>query len=117
MADIHIGLGPDDPAGKGTVVVYYHVPVPEGIRDGVLAAYGAQTPVAPEVEQTELDAFAAGALREVVFAQPVNLSDAGAITATRALIRGRWASVAADTAASLDYAVKYYGVPLNRAGV
>ena len=111
MADVHIGTVNE----RGDVTIYYHVPVAEALRAGVLAAFGAQTLVAPgatEAEQTSADA---GALREIVQSVNLDVHDANAVNVAEARVRANWSVIAAAEAARLANALRWYGVTLARA--
>ncbi len=111
MADIHIGTVNE----RGDVTVYYHVPVAEALRAGVLDAFGAQTLAAPgatEAEQTSADA---GALREIVQSVNLDVHDANAVNVAEARVRANWPEIAASEASRLANALRWYGVTLARA--
>jgi len=111
MADVHIGTVNE----RGDVTIYYHVPVAEALRAGVLAAFGAQTLAAPgstDAEQTSADA---GALREIVQSVNLDVHDANAVNVAEARVRANWSVIAAAEAARLSNALRWYGVTLARA--
>lgn len=111
MSDIHVGTVND----RKDVTVYYHVPIPEALRAGVLAAFGAQTLVAPGTTQAEQDAAAAGALREIVESINLDTTSQTAVQVATARVRAAWAGVAAAEAARLTRALQFFGVTLARA--
>ncbi len=111
MADVHIGTVNE----RGDVTIYYHVPVAEALRAGVLDAFGAQTLAAPgstDAEQTSADA---GALREIVQSVNLDVHDANAVNVAEARVRANWPVIAAAEAARLSNALRWYGVTLARA--
>ena len=111
MADIHIGTVNE----RGDVTVYYHVPVAEALRAGVLDAFGAQELVAPGATEAEKTSADACALREVVDSINVDGSTADAVQVATARVRANWSVIAAAEAARLTNALRWYGVTLARA--
>lgn len=111
MADIHIGTVNE----RGDVTIYYHVPVAEALRAGVLLAYGAQTLVAPGSTQAEQTSADAGALREIVQSVNLDVHDANAVNVATARVQANWSVIAAAEAARLANALRWYGVTLARA--
>ena len=111
MADIHIGTT----AGDNNVTAYFHIPIPAELRANVLLAYGAQTLVAPGTTQAEKDAAATGALREVTKCYNVDVSNPDAVNVAAARVQAEWAPIAAEEAARIANALKWYGVTLARA--
>lgn len=114
MADIHVGLGPATRDGDGTLVVYYHFPTPVAYKEKIVAAYGAQTPSAPEVDETEAASFAAGDTREAVRSVPINFTDANAFATARTTARAGWTAVRDEEQNKLRNACQYYGTTWAR---
>lgn len=111
MADIHVGTV----SAGHDVTVYYHVPVAEALRAGVLAAFGAQTLAAPGSTEAEHTAAAQGAVREVVEKYNVDITDPEAVYIAALRVQARWSEIAAAEAERLATALIWYGVTLARA--
>ena len=111
MADIHIGTVNE----RGDVTVYYHVPVAEALRAHTLLAFGAQELVAPGATEAEKTSADAGALREVTQSVNLDVHDQNAVNVATARVRANWPVIAAEEAARIANALRWYGVTLARA--
>ena len=108
MSDIHIGKITQTEFGKGRAQLFYHVPIDAPVS-GV-----APTPtsaIVEQIQQSEIDALAAGSMIElsrsiVVLPSQTQAEIAGAI-------RADWQNVKVDCNNKYDFTYKFYGVTLN----
>ncbi len=108
MADIHIGKITKTASAKGKAQLFYHIPIDAPVN-GV-----APTPasaIAAQLQQSEIDALAAGSLVEVSRSIVVLASQTQAEIGNA--VRADWQTVKADCNDKYNFAYKFYGVTLN----
>ena len=108
MADVHIGKIQRIPSGKGKAQLYYHIPIDTPVS-GIIPT--PESAIATQLQQTELDALAAGSLIEVsrtiiVLADQTQaeISDA---------VRADWQNIRTSFNDKYNFSYKFYGVTLN----
>lgn len=110
MADIHIGKIARTSSGKGKAQLFYHIPIDTPVN-GI-----APTPtsaIATQLQQSEIDALAAGSLVEVTRNIVVLASQTQAEIADA--VRADWQNIKTDRNDKYNFAYKFYGVTLNAA--
>jgi hypothetical protein len=108
MADIHIGKIARTSSGKGKAQLFYHISI-EAPVSGV-----APTPtsaIATQLQQSEIDALAAGSLIEVTRNIVVLASQTQAEIADA--VRVDWQNAKVDRNDKYNFTHKFYGVTLN----
>jgi len=107
MADIHIGKISQTESGKGKAQLIYHIPI-DTPKAGIVPT--------PEssltgLEQTEVDALAAGTLVEITKDMAVEKSQTQAVIVTA--VRADWQNVKEDYNSRYNFEHKFYGVTLS----
>lgn len=108
MADIHIGRIVRTSSGKGRAQLFYHIPIDAPVS-GI-----APTPVsaiAAQLQQSEIDALAAGSLVEV--SRSIVVLTSQTQTEVADAVRADWQNVKMDRNNKYDFAYKFHGVTLN----
>jgi hypothetical protein len=108
MADIHIGKINRTPSGKGKAQLFYHIPIDTPVSGIVPTPKSA---IATQLQQTELDALAAGSLVEVSRTIVV-LPDQTQAEITSA-VNTDWQNTKNRYNDKYNFAYKFYGVTLN----
>ncbi len=108
MADIHIGKIQRTQSGKGKAQLFYHIPIDTPIS-GIVPTL--ESAIAPQLQQDELDAFAAGSLIEVSRTIIV-LSDQTQAEIANA-VRTDWQNIKSEYNDKYNFTYKFYGVTLN----
>lgn len=108
MADIHIGKIQTTQSGKGKAQLYYHIPIDTPVS-GIVPT--PESTIAAQLQQTEIDALAAGSLIEIsrsiiVFANQTQAQIADAV-------RADWQNIRTTFNDKYNFAYKFYGVTLN----
>lgn len=107
MADIHIGKISQSETGRGKAQLVYHIPVDTPKAGIVPTPQSSLT----GLEQTEIDALAAGTLVEITKDIVVEKSQTQAEVA--AAVRADWQNVKADYNSCYNFEHKFYGVTLS----
>lgn len=108
MADIHIGKITRTASGKGKAQLFYHIPI------NVPVSGVAPTPasaIVTQLQQSEIDALAAGSLVEVLRSIVVLAGQTQADIADA--VRADWQNTKVDCNDKYNFAHKFYGVTLN----
>jgi len=108
MADIHIGKIVRAASGKGRAQLFYHIPIDAPVS-GI-----APTPtsaIAAQLQQSEIDALAAGSLIEV--SRSIVILTSQTQTEIADAVRTDWHNVKANCNDRYDFAYKFHGVTLN----
>jgi len=108
MADIHIGKIKQTKPGKGKAQLYYHIPIDAPVA-GIVPTQ--QSAIASQLQQSEIDAMAAGSLIEISRTIVVLASQTQAEIA--AVIKTDWQNIKADLNDKYNFTHKFYGVTLN----
>ncbi len=108
MADIHIGKIKQTEPGKGKVQLYYHIPLDAPVA-GIVPT--PQSAIALQLQQSEIDALAAGSLIEMPRTIVVLASQTQAEIA--ASIKTDWQNAKTIFNDMYNFAYKFYGVTLN----
>jgi len=108
MADIHIGKINRTESGKGKAELFYHIPIDTPVG-GIVPT--PDSTIAAQLQQTEIDALAAGSLVEVsrnivVLAGQTQAQIADAI-------RADWQNARTDYNDKYNFVYKFYGVTLD----
>jgi len=108
MADIHIGKINRTESGKGKAELFYHIPIDTPVG-GIVPT--PDSTIAAQLQQTEIDALAAGSLVEVsrnivVLAGQTQAQIADAI-------RADWQNASTDYNDKYNFVYKFYGVTLD----
>ena len=108
MADIHIGKINRTPSGKGKAQLFYHIPIDTPVG-GIIPT--PESTIATQLQQTELDALAAGSLVElsrtiVVLPDQTQAEITGAVNID-------WQNTKNQYNDKYNFAYKFYGVTLN----
>ena len=108
MADIHIGKIHRTQSGKGKAQLFYHIPIDTPIS-GIVPT--PESAIASQLQQSELDALAAGSLIEVsrtivVLADQTQAEIADAV-------RTDWQNIRTSFNDKYSFSYKFYGVTLN----
>jgi len=108
MADIHIGKINRTESGKGKAELFYHIPIDTPVG-GIVSI--PESTIAAQLQQTEIDALAAGLLVEVsrnivVLAGQTQAEIADAI-------RADWQNTKADYNDKYNFTYKFYGAKLD----
>ena len=108
MADIHIGKIHRTQSGKGKAQLFYHIPIDTPIS-GIVPT--PESAIASQLQQSELDALAAGSLIEVsrtivVLADQTQAEIADAV-------RTDWQNTRTSFNDTYSFSYKFYGVTLN----
>ena len=108
MADIHIGKTNKTESGKGRARLFYHVPI-EAPVSGIVPT--PKSAIAAQLQQTEIDALAAGTLVEISRDIVVLASQTQEEIATT--LKADWQNVRAGYNDTYSFEHKFYGVTLN----
>ena len=108
MADIHIGRIAQTESGKGRAQLFYHIPIDAPVSG--IAPTPAST-IAAQLQQSEIDALAAGSLVEVSRSMVVITSQTQTEVANA--VRADWQNVKTNCNRKYDFAYKFHGVTLN----
>ena len=108
MADIHIGKISRTESGKGSVELFYHIPIDTPVG-GIVPT--PESAIAAQLQQAEIDALAAGSLVEVsrtivVIASQTQVEIADAV-------KEDWHNAKAEYNNKYNFAYKLYGVTLD----
>ncbi len=108
MADIHIGKIKRTESGKGRAELFYHIPIDTPVG-GIVPT--PESAITAQLQQTEIDALAAGSLVEVsrnivVLAGQTQAQIADAI-------RADWQNSRAYYNDKYNFVYKFYGVTLD----
>ena len=108
MADIHIGKIVRTASGKGRAQLFYHIPIDAPVS-GIVPT--PTSSIEALLQQSEIDALAAGSLVEVSRSIVVDTDQTQAEIADA--VRTDWHNVRADCNDKYDFAYKFHGVTLN----
>ena len=108
MADIHIGKINKTESGKGKAQLFYHLPIDTPVS-GIIPT--PESAIAEQIQQTEIDALAAGSLVEVSRTIVVLVGQTQAEIADA--IRANWQNAKADYNEKYNFTYKFYGATLN----
>jgi len=108
MADIHIGKISQSETGKGKAQLIYHIPL-DTPKAGIVPT--PESSIASQLEQSELDALAAGELVELSKDIVVQNSDTQSTVA--AAIKADWQNVKTQYNEQYNFEHKFYGVTLS----
>jgi len=108
MSDIHIGKINKTESGKGKAQLFYHLPIDTPISGIVPTPVSA---IAGQIQQTEIDALAAGSLVEVTRSIVILAGQTQAEIAEA--IRADWQNAKTDYNERYNFTYKFYGITLN----
>ena len=108
MADIHIGKINQTASGKGKAQLFYHIPIDAPVA-GI--APTPQSAIASQLQQSEIDALAAGTLIEVSRTIVVLAGQTQAEIA--AAVRADWQNAKTEYNEKYNFVYKFYGVTLD----
>jgi len=108
MADIHIGKINQSEAGRGKAQLIYHIPI-DIPKTGIVPT--PESVITSQLQQTEIDALAAGTLVEVT--KDIVIEDNQTQTEIAAAIKADWQNVKADYNSQYNFEHKFYGVTLS----
>jgi hypothetical protein len=108
MANIHIGKINNTESGKGKAELFFHIPIDTPVG-GIVPT--PESAIAAQLQQTEIDALAAGTLIEVKRNIVVLTSQTQAEIADA--IRANWQNTKANYNDKYNFAYKFYGVTLD----
>lgn len=108
MANIHIGKINRTESGKGKAELFYHIPIDTPVG-GIVPT--PESAIAAQLQQTEIDALAAGSLVEVSRSIVVLAGQTQAQIADA--IRTGWQNTKEDYNDKYNFTYKFYGVTLD----
>jgi len=108
MSDIHIGKINKTESGKGKAQLFYHLPIDTPVSGIVPTPVSA---IAGQIQQTEIDALAAGSLVEVTRSIVILAGQTQAEIAEA--IRADWQNAKTDYNERYNFTYKFYGITLN----
>ncbi len=108
MADIHIGKISQSETGKGKAQLIYHIPITNP-KAGIVPT--PESSIASQLQQTEIDALAAGTVVEVP--KDIVIEDNQTQTVVAVAIKADWQNVKADYNSRYNFEHKFYGVTLS----
>jgi hypothetical protein len=108
MADIHIGKINSTEAGRGKAELFYHIPIDAPVAGIVPTPISA---ISAQLQQTEIDALAAGTLIEVSRNIVVLAGQSQAEIADA--VRADWLNARAQYNDKYNFIYKFYGVTLD----
>ncbi len=108
MANIHIGKINRTESGKGKAELFYHIPIDTPVG-GIVPT--PESAIAAQLQQTEIDALAAGSLVEVSRSIVVLTGQTQAQIADA--IRAGWQNTKEDYNDKYNFTYKFYGVTLD----
>jgi hypothetical protein len=108
MADIHIGKINSTEPGRGRAELFYHIPIDAPVAEIVPTPVSA---ISAQLQQTEIDALAAGTLIEVSRNIVVLAGQSQAEIADA--VRADWLNARAQYNDKYNFIYKFYGVTLD----
>lgn len=108
MADIHIGKISQTQPGKGTAQLFYHIPIEAPVGSVVPTP---QSAIAASLQQTEIDALAAGTIFEV--SRTIVVLEGQTQAEIAAAIRADWQNAKTEYNDKYNFVYKFYGVTLD----
>ncbi len=108
MADIHIGRIAQSEPGKGRAQLIYHITIDAPVSGIVPTPTSA---IASQLQQTEIDALAAGTLVEMT--RDIVVLGSQPQSEIAVAIKADWQNVKTDYNNQYDFEHKFYGVTLN----
>lgn len=108
MADIHIGKINKTESDKGKAQLFYHIPIDVPV-DGIVPT--PESAISVQLQQTEIDALAAGSLVEV--SRNIVLLAGQTQAEIADAIRADWQNARADYNDKYNFEYKFHGVTLN----
>ena len=108
MADIHIGKISQSASGKGKAHLIYHIPI-DAYKAGIVPT--PESSIASQLEQTEIDALAAGTLVEM--RKDIMVLNSQTQVQVAEAIKANWQNVKADYNNRYNFEHKFYGVTLS----
>lgn len=108
MADIHIGKIIQTESGKGKAQLFYHIPIEAPISGVVPTPISA---IATQLQQSEIDALAAGSLVEV--SKSIAILPSQTQAEVTDAIKADWQNIKGDFNNKYSFNYKFYGVTLD----
>jgi len=108
MSDIHIGKINQSETAKGKAQLIYHIPITTPKAGIVLTP---ESSIAIQLQQTEIDALAAGTLVEIT--KDIVIEDNQTQTEVAVAIKADWQNVKEEYNNRYDFEHKFYGMTLN----
>ncbi len=108
MADIHIGKISQSESGKGKAHLIYHIPI-DSHKTGIVPTR--ESSIASQLQQTEIDALAAGTLVEIT--KNIVVLNTQTQAEIAAAIKANWQNVKTDYNDQYNFEHKFYGITLN----
>ncbi len=108
MADIHIGKISQSETGKGKAQLFYHIPITT-LKTGIVPT--AKSSIASQLQQTEIDALAAGTVVEI--SKDIVVEDGQTQAEVAVAIKADWQNVKEEYNSRYDFEHKFYGMTLN----
>ena len=108
MADIHIGKISQSETGKGKAQLIYHIPISTP-KTGVVPT--PESSIASQLEQSEIDALAAGTLVEL--SKDIVVQDSETQAEVAVAIKADWQNMKAQYNNQYNFEHKFYGVTLS----
>ena len=108
MANIHIGKISRTESGKGKVELFYHIPIDTPVS-GIVPT--PESTIAAQLQQSEIDALAAGSLVEV--SRNIVMLAGQTYTEIADSIRTDWQNTKTNYNDKYNFTYKFYGVTLD----
>lgn len=108
MSDIHIGKINQSEAGRGKAQLIYHIPI-DTPKAGIVPT--PESSITSQLQQTEVDALAAGIVVEV--SKDIMVEDGQAQAEVAVAIKADWQNVKAEYNNRYNFEYKFFGVTLN----
>jgi len=108
MADIRISKISQSKTGRGKAQLIYHIPITTPKAGIVLTP---ESSIAFQLQQTEIDALAAGTLVEIT--KDIVIEDNQTRTEVASAIKADWKNVKAEYNNRYNFEHKFYGVTLS----
>ena len=108
MANIHIGKISRTESGKGKVELFYHIPINTPVS-GIVPT--PESTIAAQLQQSEIDALAAGSLVEV--SRSIVMLAGQTHTEIGDSIRTDWQNTKINYNDKYNFTYKFYGVTLD----
>jgi hypothetical protein len=108
MANIHIGKISRTESGRGKVELFYHIPIDTPVG-GIVPT--PESTIAAQLQQSEIDALAAGSLVEV--ARNIVMLAGQTQAEIADAIRADWQNTKLAYNDKYNFAYKFYGVTLD----
>jgi len=108
MADIHIGKIAQSETGKGKAQLIYHIPI-DTPKAGIVPT--SESSIASRLEQSELDALAAGELVEL--SKDIAIQNSDTQSTVVVAIKKNWQSEKTQYNEQYNFEHKFYGVTLS----